>query len=87
MAEVAGYQIGRLLGQGAFGQTYEATKDGQRAALKLIREEAVQRGFDGRRFQREVRALQKAVGPNIVYVAGCSYVGSFFSLDVKSSRH
>lgn len=64
--KIAGYQLGQLLGQGAFGQTYEATKDGQRVALKLIKEEAMQQGFDLRRFEREVRALQKAVGPNVV---------------------
>jgi serine/threonine-protein kinase len=66
MPEINGYQLGRLLGQGTFGETYEATKGGQRVALKLIREEAVLQGWDARRFEREVRALQKAVGPNVV---------------------
>jgi len=66
MASVAGYRLGRLLGQGTYGETYEATKNGLRVALKLIREEAVQRGFDLERFRREVRALQKATGPNVV---------------------
>jgi len=66
MPEIGGYRIGRLLGQGSFGETYEATKEGERVALKLIREEALLCGFDIRRFQREVRALQKAVGPNVV---------------------
>lgn len=66
MAEIAGYQLGRLLGQGAFGETYEAVKNGERVALKLIKEEAMQQGFDLRRFQREVRSLQKAIGPNVV---------------------
>jgi serine/threonine protein kinase len=37
-----GYQLGKLLGQGTFGQTYEAIKNGQRVAIKLIREEAIQ---------------------------------------------
>ena len=66
LASIGGYEIGRLLGHDAFGETHEATKAGQRVALKLIREEAMQQGFDLRRFQREVRALQKAVGPNVV---------------------
>jgi serine/threonine-protein kinase len=66
MPEINGYQLGRLLGQGTFGETYEATKGDQRFALKLIREEAVLQGWDGRRFEREVRALQKATGPNVV---------------------
>lgn len=66
MPEIAGFQLGKLLGQGAFGETYEAIKNGERVALKLIKEEAMQQGFDLRRFQREVRALQKATGPNVV---------------------
>lgn len=66
MREINGYQLGRLLGQGTFGETYEATKAGQQFALKLIREEAVLQGWDAKRFEREVRALQKAVGPNVV---------------------
>jgi serine/threonine-protein kinase len=66
MPEINGYELGRLLGQGTFGETYEAAKGGQRVALKLIREEAVLHGWDARRFEREVRALQKAVGPNVV---------------------
>jgi eukaryotic-like serine/threonine-protein kinase len=66
MTDVAGYRLGRLLGGGAFGQTYEATKSGERFAIKLIREEAMQQGFDLRRFQREVSSLQKAKGPHVV---------------------
>lgn len=66
MTTIGGYQLGNLLGHGAFGETYEATKAGARVALKLIKEEAMQQGFDLRRFQREVRALQKAVGPHVV---------------------
>ena len=66
MLEIAGYRIGKLLGKGAFGETYEAIKNGQRVALKLIKEEAIQRDVDVKRFQREVRAIQKAVGKNVV---------------------
>jgi eukaryotic-like serine/threonine-protein kinase len=66
MPTIGGYDIGRLLGHGAYGETYEALKSGERVALKLIREEAMQQGYDVRRFQREVRALQKAVGPHVV---------------------
>lgn len=66
MLEIAGYKIGRLLGKGAFGETYEATKDGARVALKLIKEEAIQRDVDVKRFNHEVRAIQKAIGRNVV---------------------
>lgn len=67
MPEIAGYQLGRLLGKGTFGETYEAVKEGRKVALKVIKEEAVLQGFfDVRRFQREVRSLQKARGTNVV---------------------
>lgn len=66
MLEIAGYKIGRLLGKGAFGETYEATKDGVKVALKLIKEEAIQRDVDVKRFNHEVKAIQKAVGINVV---------------------
>ena len=66
MMEIDGYVLGRLLGQGQFGQTYEAEKNGQKVALKLIREEAVLQGFDVDRFNREVRSLQKVSAPNVV---------------------
>ena len=66
MNEIAGYKLGKLLGQGAFGETYEATKEGETVALKIIKEEAFQHGFDLKRFGREVRALQKATGPHVV---------------------
>jgi serine/threonine protein kinase len=59
MSTIGGYQLGPLLGHGAFGETYEATKDGQRVALKLIKEEAMQQGFDLRRFQRECGRSRK----------------------------
>ena len=77
MLNVAGYVVGTLLGQGTYGQTFEATKNGQRFALKLIRAEALRFGFDPRRFQREVRALQKAAGPHVVEImeAGETKVG------------
>lgn len=66
MTDVAGYQLGRVLGVGAFGETYEATKGNRRVALKLIKEQAMQMGFDSHRFEREVRALKKALGPHVV---------------------
>lgn len=78
MLEIAGYQIGNLLGRGAFGETYEAVKGGQRVALKLIKEEAIQRDVDVKRFQREVRAIQKAVGLNVVKLldSGVGHLGN-----------
>ncbi|MBI4435110.1 serine/threonine protein kinase [Candidatus Uhrbacteria bacterium] len=66
MATIAGYEIGKLLGKGAFGETFRATKGGKVFALKLIKEEAIQAGYDVDRFKREVRSLQKVQSPNIV---------------------
>ena len=66
MLEINGYKIGRLLGKGAFGETYEAKKDVLTVALKLIKEEAIQRNIDIKRFNREVDSIQKAVGENVV---------------------
>ncbi|MFH1677091.1 MAG: protein kinase, partial [bacterium] len=61
-----GYKVGRLLGEGTFGQTHEAEKDGQRVALKLFREEVMQADVDLRRFTREVRALEKVKSPYVI---------------------
>lgn len=69
MATIAGYELGRLLGKGSFGETFQARKGGQTFALKLIKEEAIQAGYDVKRFQREVRALQKVVSPHVVRIA------------------
>ena len=66
MLEINGYKIGKLLGKGAFGETYEATKDELKVAIKLIREEAIQRDVDVKRFQHEVKSLEKAIGENVV---------------------
>lgn len=66
MTVFEGYQLGSLLGRGTFGETFEATKGGERVALKLIKEEAIQQEVDRKRFNREVRSLQKCVGPNVV---------------------
>lgn len=66
MLEVGGYKIGKLLGVGAFGETYIAVKEGKQFALKLIKEEAILKGFDINRFKRECRALEKVRHDNVV---------------------
>lgn len=66
MATIAGYEIGKLLGKGAFGETFRATKGGKIFALKLIKEEAIQAGYDADRFKREVKSLQKVQSRNVV---------------------
>ena len=78
MIKFAGFQLGKLLGKGAFGETYAATKGGKLYAIKILKEDAIQQGFDEKRFQREIRALQKAAGENVVKFldAGYSLLGS-----------
>ncbi len=66
MQKLGDYRIIKLLGRGQFGETFKAVKDGLTVALKVIKEEAVQAGFDIRYFQKEVKALQKAIGPNVI---------------------
>jgi serine/threonine protein kinase len=77
MPEIAGYVLGRLLGKGAFGETFEAAKDGKSFAVKIIKEEALDAGYDAKRFEREVRSLQKVKSHWIVEIieAGHDLVG------------
>jgi serine/threonine protein kinase len=77
MAQIGDYLLGRLLGKGAFGETFEATKDGKSFAVKIIKEEAFDAGYDVTRFQREVRSLQKVRNRRIIELveAGHDLVG------------
>lgn len=68
MIMIEGYQLGNLLGMGAFGETYVAVKDGKKFALKLIKEDAIIKGFDINRFKRECHALEKVRHENIVKI-------------------
>ncbi len=68
MLQIGKYKLGNLLGVGAFGETYIAIKDGEKFALKLIKEEAILKGFDINRFTRECRALEKVQHGNIVKI-------------------
>ena len=63
----AGYQIGKLLGSGAFGAVYEATRPGaQPVALKVLHVETEGHEEIVRRFVRESKAIALLKHPNIV---------------------
>ena len=62
----AGFRLIRPLGNpGAFGQTFEAEREGQRFALKVLHESFLD-SVDAERFRREVKALQLASSEHLV---------------------
>lgn len=67
MQEVNGYRIIRTLGAGNFGTTYEVENDGKRYALKLIRENILDKeAVQTRRIEREIRILKAIDNENVV---------------------
>jgi len=92
MIQVGGYEIGDLLGVGAFGETYIAKKEEKTFALKLIKEDAILKGFDINRFNRECRSLEKVQHENIVKLIeyGQAHVGNdlryFLVMEYLSGR-
>src|SRR3989344_94268 len=59
---INGYKIVEHLGSGAFGNTYKVEKQGNQYALKLLKPEAINPEISSggfKRFQREIRSLQK----------------------------
>lgn len=81
---IDGFEIIDSLGSGAFGHTYKVQKDDAIYAMKILKPEAMSNeilseGF--KRFQREVRSLQKVTSDNVV-----KYYGSGVWTD-KSIEH
>ncbi len=67
MQEINGYKIIRTLGAGNFGTTYEVEKDGTKYALKLIRENILDKeAVQTRRIEREIRILKAIENENVV---------------------
>lgn len=63
------YVLERLLGAGGMGRVYCATgADGERVALKLVKEEYARDATFRRRFAREARIAQTVKHPNVVPV-------------------
>lgn len=66
MRMIGGYRLKRVLGQGTFGQTWLAEKDGVEYALKLFKNEMIRSNHDLKRIQREIDALKMVDHPNVV---------------------
>lgn len=62
------YDIKRLVGAGAMGEVYEATKDHQSFAIKIITPELAKVDALRERFLREVRLMQAVHHPHIVSI-------------------
>jgi predicted Ser/Thr protein kinase len=64
------YCIVSLLGEGSFGQVYDALdlELERRIALKVLHEERTRSASDDRRFRREAKALARIDHPNVVRV-------------------
>jgi serine/threonine protein kinase len=58
LGEIAGFRLIRLIGEGGFGDVYEAERNGQRLALKLFRGELAD-SVDRKRFLREITVLRE----------------------------
>lgn len=66
---IDGFEIIDSLGSGAFGHTYKVLKDSEIYAMKILRPEAMSSEIQSegyKRFQREVRSLQKVKSDNVV---------------------
>ena len=57
LRDVGGFRLIRKIGDGGFGDVYEAERDGKRFAVKLFRNELAD-FVDAERYRREVKTLQ-----------------------------
>ncbi len=65
-ASLGGWVRGRRLGMGGMGAVYEATRDGVRAALKVLRPGALEQGDFRARFEREAAVMRRVAHPHVV---------------------
>ena len=64
--EVNGYRVGRKLGKGAYGEVFAATKDGERYALKILKQSALKKvGGVGPRTGKSTGSVLDSVGKEI----------------------
>jgi len=76
--ELDGFRLGAVIGRGGMGEVYEAERlsDGQPAALKLLRMDALSERSALSRFEREARIIGSIQSPNVVQVVGVSNADS-----------
>ncbi|WP_232700233.1 serine/threonine protein kinase [Brevibacillus daliensis] len=75
MQDINGYKVVRNLGGGSFGTTYQVEKDGVHFALKLIRENIMNKeAIDSRRIEREIRILKEIENPFVVKYIDDGYI-------------
>jgi serine/threonine-protein kinase len=67
---LGGYRLGRVLGRGAMGEVYEATRTatGDAAAVKLLHPHVLEQSELVQRFTREARIVASLSVPNVVRV-------------------
>ena len=66
---INGFEVIDALGSGAFGHTYKVAKDSEIYAMKILKPEAMSSDIQSegyRRFQREIRSLQKVKSEYVV---------------------
>ncbi|HUA45890.1 MAG TPA: serine/threonine-protein kinase [Solirubrobacteraceae bacterium] len=96
-SQIGEYNVDAVLGEGGMGKVYTATgPDGDRVALKLVKDDYARDETFRRRFYREARIAQTVKHPNVVPVLttgevdGLPYMAQRFiegmSLDEKLKR-
>jgi eukaryotic-like serine/threonine-protein kinase len=67
-AEIPGYRLDRLIGEGGFGQVWRALRDadGEVVAIKVLHLELIRSVDALTRFQRELDAIERLDHPNVV---------------------
>jgi hypothetical protein len=65
---VGGYQVLGVLGKGGMGEVYQAQRDGQVVAIKILPTDLADRADFRKRFEREANTLAAIDHPNIVKV-------------------
>jgi tRNA A-37 threonylcarbamoyl transferase component Bud32 len=67
------FEVGRVLARGGFATVAEGKDlehDGRRCAIKIFRQELMDKDWMARRFQQEVLALEQVRHPNVVGIYG-----------------
>ena len=77
------FEVGRILARGGFATVAEGIdrlEDNRRCAIKIFRQELVDKDWMARRFKQEVRALEQIHHPNVVRIhgSGVMQTGAFY---------